>query len=202
MKEPAGMESGCSYAPETHRDAVTEIIVNAIRERSAAAQLISEAEIMSLLNERQYTISDTDKKVENAAAILPLLIQEKEDLHRLAGTESHYYYSSDYMTEAYAIILLHKLDGPLHMIAETVRRNSSAYRRPVPLDIFTQPPFNLEDSQIVDCLDEMTKTDGYDDIATTSTSASTIYLYSTSHLETDHAVMLAEWLDVGQADNP
>jgi len=29
-----------------------------------------------------------------------------------------------------------------------------------------------------------------------------VFLYSTRHLETDHAAMLAEWLDVGQFENP
>ena len=41
-----------------------------------------------------------------------------------------------------------------------------------------------------------------DDIARTATSASGCYLYSTRHLEPDHAAVLAEWLDVGQFDNP
>jgi hypothetical protein len=36
----------------------------------------------------------------------------------------------------------------------------------------------------------------------TMTSASSVFLYSTLYLEPAHASMLAEWLDVGQFDNP
>jgi hypothetical protein len=42
----------------------------------------------------------------------------------------------------------------------------------------------------------------YEDIARTTTSIGTVYLYSTRHLEPDYASTLAEWLDVGQANNP
>jgi hypothetical protein len=42
----------------------------------------------------------------------------------------------------------------------------------------------------------------YLDIASTTTSSSRVFLYSTLHLEPDHAEMLAEWLDVGQFENP
>jgi len=44
--------------------------------------------------------------------------------------------------------------------------------------------------------------EAYRDIASTTTSSSRVLLYSTLHLETDHAEMLAEWLDVGQFENP
>jgi hypothetical protein len=42
----------------------------------------------------------------------------------------------------------------------------------------------------------------YLDIASTTTSSPRVFLYSTMHLEPDHAAMLAEWLDVGQFENP
>jgi hypothetical protein len=42
----------------------------------------------------------------------------------------------------------------------------------------------------------------YRDIARTITSIGTVFLYSNQYLDPDHASMLAEWLDVGQANNP
>jgi hypothetical protein len=42
----------------------------------------------------------------------------------------------------------------------------------------------------------------YEDIAQTITSVGTQFLYSTKHLDPDHAFTLAEWLDVGQVNNP
>ncbi len=42
----------------------------------------------------------------------------------------------------------------------------------------------------------------YQDIAQTTTSIGTIFLYFNQHLDPGHASMLTEWLDVGQANNP
>jgi hypothetical protein len=42
----------------------------------------------------------------------------------------------------------------------------------------------------------------YKDIERLSTSAGTVFLYSTLHLDPAHASMLAEWIDVGQFENP
>ena len=106
------------------------------------------------------------------------------------------------MTETYAMILLQKLGDPLRLIAETVRENSAVYPRPVPLDIFTQPPFDLTRQEVLNDLERMAAEDEYRDIVPTTTSASRVFLYSTLHLEPEYASMLAEWLDVGQFNNP
>ncbi len=198
MTEPTVMENRRKSDTAMQAETAAEIIAKAIRERSAAYHLISESELVSLLNH----LPDADKKDKDVSVILIRLTQENDDLQILSGKDSSYYYSSDCMTAAYARILVHKLEGPLLLIAETVREHTGTYSRPVPLDIFMQPPFNLEYGLLLDSLEAMKNEDGYADIAMTTTSASTIYLYSSSHLETDHAVMLAEWLDVGQADNP
>jgi len=68
--------------------------------------------------------------------------------------------------------------------------------------MFTNPPFDLTREQVVDCLERMTVEEEYRDISSTTTSASTIFLYSTLHLEPEYASMLAEWFDVGQLENP
>jgi len=106
------------------------------------------------------------------------------------------------MTETYAMILLQKQGDPLRLIAETVRENSAVYPRPVPLDIFTQPPFDLTRQEVLNDLERMAAEDEYRDIVPTTTSASRVFLYSTLHLEPEYASMLAEWLDVGQFNNP
>jgi hypothetical protein len=201
MKARTTMEGPGKDDGTLRGDAAAEMAAAVIRERSAAEQVVSTSEILSVVEER-LTPPDTDTTGDDISMLLTRLVQENEDLHSLAGAGSHWYYSSRSMTEAYAKILLHKLEGPLRLIAETVRQNSCAYQRPVPLYIFTEPPFCLTHHQILDCLATMAATEGYEDIATTTTSASGIYLYSTSHLEAEHAVMLAEWFDVGQSENP
>ncbi|MDD2672499.1 MAG: hypothetical protein PHG91_08835 [Syntrophales bacterium] len=174
-------------------DAAAERAAALIREKSSAGRLVSESEIISLLEEERRKCPDS---------LFTRLPDENEDVHRLSGAGSHFYYSSRHMTEIYARLLLLKLEGPLRLIAETVRRNSCACRRPVPLDLFTQPPFNLTRQEVLDSLAEMSRTEGWEDIAVASTSASVVFLYSRAHLETGHAEMLAEWLDVGQVQNP
>jgi hypothetical protein len=72
----------------------------------------------------------------------------------------------------------------------------------VPLDIFRESPFDLTQEEILDCLKKMAEQGEYQDITQTTTSIGTIFLYSTQHLEPDYASSLAEWLDVGQANNP
>jgi hypothetical protein len=92
--------------------------------------------------------------------------------------------------------------GRLQLIAEVVRESSEINQRPVPLESFTRYPFGLNSREILDSLEAMATAEEYGDIARTATSASSFYLYSTRHLEPDHAAVLAEWLDVGQFDNP
>ena len=183
-------------------DSVDEHVAELIRKRSAAREFITAAKIPDLWEDEYPPFPDMDGSSEDITGILTRLVHEKEDLHELSVSGSPCYYSDIHMTAAYAQIVLHKQEGPLSLIAETVRQNSREYQRPVALDIFTQPPFNLGYDQIRDYLSIMAATKGYDDIDSTSSSASRIYLYSTAHLERDHAEMLAEWLDVGQAHNP
>ncbi len=200
MKDPLIKEVTARDKGTLPGDAVA-MAAAVIRERSADALLVSAAEITRYVQKRLAS-SDTNITCEDIPAMLTRMVDENEDLHSLAGAGSQWYYSARSMTDAYANILLQKLEGPVRLIAETVRHNSSAYQRPVPLELFTAPPFDLTHQQVLDGLETMAATDGYEDIASTITSASGIYLYSTKRLEADHAEMLAEWFHVGQAENP
>jgi len=200
MKEP--VLTDCPDNDGTlEAETVEAITVALIRERSAAGQLVSAAELMSLLEER-LTPRDARIQGEDITAMLTRAAHENQDLHTQNGAGSSWYYSTLSMTEAYAAILLQALEGPVRLIAETVRHNSAAYQRPVPVELFEQPPFNLSCREVTDSLATMAVTEGYEDIATTTTSADGMYLYSTTCLEPGHAEMLAEWFDVGQAENP
>jgi hypothetical protein len=182
-------------------DAAAAKAAAVIRERSSAGQLISETELIRFLQDPP-TLHATNMTAEEVTELLARLVLGNEDLHALNGAGSQWYYSSRSMTDAYAKILIQTLEGPVRLIAETVRHNSCAYQRPVPLDLFMEPPFSLTHHQVLDGLETMAATEGYEDIATATTSASGVYLYSTRHLEEGHAEMLAEWFDVGQAENP
>ena len=174
-----------------------------IRKASESGQLIAESEILCRAIEQHLIPSPPADPAEEVGKIIKKLVEESEDLHELAAPDgSRDYYSSRFMTEAYAKILSLKRGGSRQLIAEIVRQNSAYYPRPVPLDTFSQPPFNLTSREIRNDLEKMQAEEEYLDIASTTTSSPRVYLYSTLHLDPDHAAMLAEWLDVGQFENP
>ncbi|HNY73078.1 MAG TPA: hypothetical protein PLU95_03910 [Syntrophales bacterium] len=200
-----------------------------IRERSAAAELISGAELRALpaaenLAGHDATEAGDTREIgdngEAGAALLARLLEANDDLREISGADScsqitegdsslkntaagpPYYYSSLYLTEAYARLLVHKRAGPLQLIAATVREFSGAYRRPLAVDMFMQPPFLFTEEGMRTSLDRMAQTAGFEDIAATSAATGATYLYSKRFLDEGHAAMLAEWLDVGQAANP
>ena len=184
-------------------EAAARAIAAMIRQSSERGQLISESEITRQVADQRILTSGAAEQAEEVGNILKKLVEGSEDLHELAAPEDPLcYYSSQFMTEAYARILLQKQGDPLRLIAEVVRENSALYPRPVPLELFTQPPFGLDQQEILDDLKRMEGEEAYRDIVPTTTSTSRVFLYSTLHLEPDHASMLAEWLDVGQSNNP
>lgn len=180
-------------------EGVAQAIVSMIRQESEAGRLISGFEIFHRLADQ----SRPPLQEEEFGGHLKNALGAHEDLHEFAvGSGPPYFYSSLFMTGAYAMILLQKRGDPLRLIAQTVRHNSADYARPVPLDLFTQPPFDLTRQEVLNELERMEALEEFRDIALTMTSASGVFLYSTLYLEPGHASMLAEWIDVGQFENP
>ncbi len=62
--------------------------------------------------------------------------------------------------------------------------------------------FNLSKEEILSCLQEMSNREEYRDISQVSTSMGHVFFYSSRYLDRDYAHMLAEWIDVGQFENP
>jgi len=183
--------------------AAIQSVADMIRQSSEAGELILESEIIRRLIDQHLITSEAADAEKKAESILGEAIDGSEDLHELANRDgSRHYYSSLFMTESYARILHQKESNHLQLIAEIVRQNSAVYPRPVPLDMFTQPPFELTYEEVLNDLERMAAEEEYRDIVRTTTSAFRVFLYSTLHLEPEYASMLAEWLDVGQFDNP
>jgi hypothetical protein len=174
-------------------------IAGFIRKKSKAGQFAFRDEILKELARQ----SILDSQQHEASELLDTLLEENEDLQEVTAKDgAPRYYSRQFMGEAFVTILLRKEGDPFLLLAETVRENSQVYPRPIPLDAFKGYPFNLTQEEILACLKQMTETDQYKDIQQTTTSIGTVFLYSTLHLDPGHARMLAEWLDVGQFDNP
>ena len=143
-------------------EAAAKAMVVMIRQDSEAGQLIAEPEILRRIADQHLLTSPAADPAEETAKILDNAMDGNEDLHELAAPDgSRYYYSSQFMTQAYAIILLQKQGDPLRLIAEIVRQSSEAYPRPVPLDIFTQPPFDLTHQEALNRLERMAAEEEY-----------------------------------------
>ena len=190
---------------EEHEDkAAYQLALTMIRKKSEVGKLTFPEEIFQALREQEVSTSNGGSQSEEGLKTMVMkAIEGNEDLKEISGADGlPRYYSSQYMSDAYAGLLVRKEGNPFQLIAETVRENSKVYPRPIPLNTFKSPPFELAEEEILAYLQKMKEEDPYKDIAQTTTSAGTIFLYSTLHLDPDDATMLAEWLDVGQYNNP
>ena len=177
-------------------------ITDFIRRRSEAGQLVTAEDIwseflgMSVLTGKEIQFAEFE-------ASLKETVKQNEELKEIVdGKGLAHYYSARSMAETYAKILIRRGEDPLLLMTETVRENSDRYPRPVPLRMFEGSPFGLTPEEISLCLDKMADQQEYQDIQQTTTSIGTVFLFSTLYLEPDYAAFLAEWIDVGQANNP
>ncbi len=193
-----------SSPKDSSREVAIVATTSIIRERSKEGRFAWMEEILSeLLTRGLFESENEEGHFAEADSILDAALHRNEDLREKKSKNGlSRYYSVLAMSEAYATLLTRKEEGPLLMMAEVIRENSAIYPRPVPIDIFMESPFNLSQEEILECLKKMREQAEYQDIAQTTTSAGTLFLYSSQHLEPDHASLLAEWLDVGQANNP
>jgi hypothetical protein len=169
-----------------------------VRRESGAGLLIQATEILQRLDEQ-----DNPHQAVDFESLRKKILDENEDIRELAAGEgSLYYFSTRFMTGAYAAVLLKKRGDPLMLIADIVRQNTAAYLRPVPLDLFMQSPFDFAHRDLLKMLEQMETLEAFIDIARTTTSASREFLYSTRFLEPAHASLMAQWIDVGQSENP
>ncbi len=185
------------------RGAASRVIAELIRRGSEEGRFVTHGELFGKLMERNLPIPGGG---ELGPAFETLIMKTREGNGDIKVTPdrdgSPRYYSSLFMSEAYCGILSKKEGDPLVLIAESVRENSAVYPRPVSLEMFGNPPFDLTPAEVHSCVEQMAGREEYKDIGQITTSAEGVFLYSKSYLEPGHAAILAEWLDVGQFDHP
>ena len=180
-----------------------EAAARIIQQRSRQGQLSTGADVHEELAALNFFLEGSPDPSIAMTQTLAGAMERHVDLQEIAAVDgTRHLYSSDYMTEIYARLLVRKEGEPLQLMAGVVRENSALYPRPFPLGAFEQLPFAMTREKIVQCLDRMAGLAEYRDIARTTTSAGHVYLYSTLHLDSDYAAGLAEWIDVGQQNNP
>jgi hypothetical protein len=199
----AAMEGGRDGEMLRDWDAAVNVAAQVIRQLSGEGRFAAGADVLGELEGLALLAEAAEEAPAAMEEILAAALARHPDLVPVEGAAGERrFYSSQFMTNSYAGLLLRKEEEPLYLIAETVRENSALYPRPLPLGAFEQPPFSLSREEILDGLERMAADAAYRDIARTRTSAGNEYLYSTAHLEVDYASSLAEWIDVGQYDNP
>jgi hypothetical protein len=179
-----------------------QAILDSIRERSEAGFLLPEKEIFTSVIQKR---GESDEQIQEAAikVILDEIIRSNEDINVISDSSyCRYYYSSLTMTEAYARLLVLKKENDLQLMASIIREHSAEYPRPVPITVFQNSPFELGPDEISGCINTMMGLQDYQDIDQITTSIGNLFLYSKHYLDVDYAVMLAEWEDVGQSENP
>ncbi len=185
------------------KDEMVALAAEVIRRKSRSGQLTTGEDIFQDLLKGRLPDGEEGEARRRCESAIESALEKNEDLVKTDITGGkQYFFSSQFMTEAYAGILMKKEREPALLIAEIVRQDSSIYPRPTPLATFLGLPFELTEDEIGRCLEQMAGQDEYRDIGQTRSSIGTLFLYSTLYLEPDYASMLAEWVDVGQTDNP
>ena len=167
-------------------------ILETVRRASAQARLLTADAVVAELRqsgcgEDLATAADA-QPCRSVAAIL----SELPDIASLASVSGHtVYHDTTVLSRTYARILDRK-SATAVLLAEEIRSNSREYPRPVPLELFEKPPFDLSPEIVRVALEAMASCREFEDIASLTTSAGAVYLFSTLYLERDYAAFLAE----------
>ncbi len=114
-----------------------------------------------------------------------------------------YVYSEQHMTRAYAEAAARACcPDILQMISETVRGDSRTYPRPTPVVVFEESPFLLSHDTVARALEDISGNPKYLDIHLLRASNGSLFLFSSMHMNPEHAVSLAEWIAVDHLQNP
>lgn len=168
-----------------------EAAAEAVRAASGQQRLLDCEEVLEALEaEGQFAEADATGLAE-ARALLPDLLAAHPDLAALQGRSGKtLYHAPRLLSRTYADILDRK-GSPLLLLAEEIRANSRDYPRPVPLELFEGPPFNLAPGDVACALAAMDPDPEYGDIRSIRTDSGAVYLFSVQYLEPGYAVFLA-----------
>lgn len=188
--------------------AFTEAAREAVREASRQGRLATREDLLAALEAdgafltpaglepeaRLATPGDRDALLAATLAASPGIVS----FQSLSGQAV--YHAPELLSRTYARILDTK-GSPLLLMAEEIRSNSRDYPRPVPLELFEAPPFELAPEDIEQALRTMAAEDGFQDITFTTTATGAVFLFSTRHLERGYAAFLAQRAE-SLAQNP
>ncbi|WP_422486668.1 hypothetical protein [Gudongella sp. DL1XJH-153] len=145
-------------------------------------------------------------KVDETLDVPEMLLNLKDELElkTIEDAEAQtFYYSGKEMTDKYAgIIIRVKNKDIIRLVADTVREESRRYPRPTYVTMFNLPPYDLSSGELEEMLSEISFDSEYNDLKFTSASNGALFIYSGKYMSKGYADYLAEWIEVGQDENP
>ena len=166
-------------------------LAEAIREASRAGRLSGREELGAELAARGLPLPEGAGAAE-LDALLAGALAENGDLASVESASGEsLYHAPPLLSRTYAAILARK-GSPVLLVAGEVRTSSAEYPRPVPVELFEQPPFELSPEEIGEALKAMAASPDYSDITYTTTTGGSVWLFSTRHLERRYAAFLAQ----------
>jgi hypothetical protein len=171
-------------------------IIDFIRDNSAKGKFTKDVDLLSEpLGLTDSNISELIDGIRSST--------EYTDIVELRGKQQRYLYSKNEMVDNYAKMVFRIEENDLlKLVVETVRYDSEVYPKPTSINIFIDHPFNFSKDVLDDIYKQIRENQEYNDIKQTIASNGSIYLYSDKHLTDGHAEALAEWIEIGQFQNP
>ena len=174
------------------QDPLALAILDVVRGASAQMRLVTAEEVEDELRRRGFGESlATPCEAGQGRSVAAVLsgLPGVESLDGVSGGVA--YHDTAVLGRAYARILDRK-SAPAVMLAEEVRSNCRDYPRPVPVELFEKPPFDLDPETVDATLAAMAADGQYRDIASLATASGAVYLFSCLYLERGYALFLAE----------
>lgn len=164
-----------------------EVLADFIRDRSQGSYLTSK----SSLKEEDEELEELIKELKEDESC--------KDIESIKGDKDVYFYSSDNMSDNYAMIALFVEEENLpKTIAKMVRWNAKTYPCPTPIYYFKRSPYNYSEEQIENAVEAVKRQEEYSDIGELITGNDVRYLYSTIHMSEKYARALAERVEYGE----
>ncbi|MEG0069415.1 MAG: hypothetical protein RSA57_05975 [Cetobacterium sp.] len=171
-------------------------VLEYIKNSSKVGELVSKSELL------KGSLEIEAPEIEKLLAEI-LSSEESSDIKELIGMTDSFYYSTDYMSDAYAEVIFKLKDENIEKtISDYIRKESKIYPRPTALEVFKLNPFKKNDQELEEIFKRIEASDEFKDIQKILASNGAVYLYSDIHMTKGHARGLCEWVEVGQFENP
>ena len=166
-------------------------LADAVRQASLAGEVVG-----------LYEIWEGGEEMYNSLTASPATASVA-DIQLIRDGGEIFLFSDRHMTRAYAEAAVRAATGDHpRILAETVRSDSATYPRPTPIRTFLDPPYLLSLEDVIAAAERMRADARYSDIRFTRASNGDLFLFSSTHIDPAQAEAMAEWLAVGQFDNP